>query len=98
MEMRVFRLMLVFVVFVLCGATAAAANNPVPLIYPLALSATAPGGPAFTLTVNGTGFVSGATVNWNGAALTTTFVSSSQVTAAVPAADIASPGTAEITV
>src|SRR5205807_3903991 len=52
----------------------------------------------FTLTVNGTNFVSTSTVNWNGAALTTTFGSSTQLTAAVPASLIANAGTASITV
>src|SRR5215472_18677044 len=98
MRSAFFRSVLIFLAVLVIGATAAAQNHPVPLIYPLAPSATVPGGPAFTLTVNGTGFVSGAVVNWNGTALTTTFVSSSQVTAAVPAANIASAGTAEISV
>src|SRR5207245_98808 len=35
---------------------------------------------------------------WNGTALPTTFVSSSEVQAAVPAADVADEGTASITV
>jgi FG-GAP-like repeat/Putative Ig domain len=77
----------------------AAAGNPVPFVnQPLVPSSTAPGGSAFTLTVNGSGFISGATVNFNGTALTTTFVSGSQLTASVPAASIASAGTASITV
>jgi hypothetical protein len=50
------------------------------------------------LTVNGTNFVSTSIVNWNGAALTTTFVSSTQLTATVSATLIANPGTASITV
>ena len=83
----------------LCLCYGAAAQNPVPIIYqPLAPAATRPGGPGFTLTVNGTGFVSGAVVDWNGSARETTFVSSSQVTAAITAADIANAGTAVITV
>jgi hypothetical protein len=52
----------------------------------------------FTLTVNGTNFTSDAVVNWNGAAQTTTFVSATQLTAAIPAAQAAFPGTASITV
>ncbi len=56
------------------------------------------GSPAFTLTVNGTNFVSGSTVRWNGANRTTTFVNSSQLTAAIPASDIVTSGTASITV
>lgn len=74
-------------------------TNPVPMINePVNPAAIAPGGAAFTLTVNGTGFVSGAVVNWNGTAQTTTFVSSSQITASIAASNIASPGTASITV
>ncbi|MGD0696242.1 MAG: FG-GAP-like repeat-containing protein [Terriglobia bacterium] len=73
--------------------------NAVPLInQPLVPTAALPGGPDFTLTVNGTGFVSGANVKWNGAALATTLVSSSQLTAAVPASDIATAGTASVSV
>jgi hypothetical protein len=79
------------------GALAQA--HPVPLInQPLAPAAALPGGAGFTLTVNGTGFASGAEVRWNGTALATTFVSASQLTAAVPASNVASAGTASITV
>ena len=60
-------------------------------------SATA-GGPAFTLTVNGTNFVTGAVVRWNTTALMTTLVSPSQLTATVPETLIASAGSATITV
>src|SRR5947207_2148333 len=74
-------------------------TNPVPLInQPLVPDATAPGGAGFTLTMNGTGFVSGSVVNWNGDARATTFVSSSQLTASILAPDIAGPSTASVTV
>jgi len=77
----------------------ALAQNPVPFVnLPLVPDATAPGGPEFTLTVNGTGFVSGAVVDWNGSLLATQFVSRSQLTATVPAAYVASAGTASVTV
>lgn len=73
--------------------------NPMPFISePLVPTAKKPGGVSFTLTVNGSGFVSGAKVNWNGTALATTFVSKSKLTATVPAADIATAGTARVTV
>ena len=61
-------------------------------------SSAAAGGPAFTLTVNGSNFVSGSVVRWNGATRTTTFVSATQLTAAIPAADVAAAGTALVTV
>jgi len=56
------------------------------------------GSEPFTLTVNGTGFSSGAVINWNGTPLATTFISVTQVTGAVPANLVASPGIVIITV
>jgi outer membrane protein assembly factor BamB len=56
------------------------------------------GGPTFVLTVLGQGFVPSAVVQWNGVALQTTYVSELQLQAQVPASDIASVGTAAITV
>ena len=73
-------------------------NNPVPAITTWSPASAAPGGPAFTLTVIGSNFVSGAEVRWNGALRTTTFVSATQLTAAILAADIATAGTASLTV
>lgn len=52
----------------------------------------------FTLTVNGTNFTSDAVVHWNGAAEPTTFVSATQLTAAIPATAAPFPGTAGVTV
>ncbi len=77
----------------------ARAGNPVPFISnPLVPTSVAPGSGALTLTVNGGGFVSGATVNRNGQALVTAFVSNTKLTAAIPASDTANAGSAEITV
>jgi uncharacterized protein (TIGR03437 family) len=61
-------------------------------------ASAAAGGAAFTLTVSGSNFVSGAVVRWNGNALATTFVSATQLTAAVPTSLIATAGTGTITV
>ncbi|HXA00153.1 MAG TPA: FG-GAP-like repeat-containing protein [Candidatus Dormibacteraeota bacterium] len=77
---------------------AMATSNPVPFLNPLQPAAVAPGGAAFTLTVTGTGFVAGSTVDWNGSPRTTTFVNSSKLTASIYAADIVASGTATITV
>ena len=83
----------------LATAGVALAQNPRPLIYqPLVPDTKIPGAAAFTLTVNGTGFVSGAAVNWNGSPLATTFVSGSRLTASVPASDVAEAETASVTV
>jgi IPT/TIG domain-containing protein len=64
-----------------------------PTITQLSPSSMPAGSAAFTLTVSGMNFASGAVVFWNGGALTTTFVSSSKLTAAIPMADIANAGT-----
>ena len=56
------------------------------------------GGPAFTLTVNGSNFLSGAKVRWNGSDRTTTFVSATQLRANILAADVATAGTVPVTV
>jgi hypothetical protein len=56
------------------------------------------GDPGFTLTITGTGFVSGATVLWNGASRTTGFVSSTRLTATIPSSDLTVAGSANVTV
>ena len=76
-----------------------AAANPVPLInQPLNPGAVIPGGAALNLTVNGTGFVAGSEVKWNGNARATSVISDSRLTATILAADIASFNTASVTV
>ena len=73
-------------------------NNPVPTLTNISPNSAFKGDPAFTLTITGTNFVPGSVVRWNGADRTTTFVSSTQLTAALPATDLASDGTANVTV
>jgi hypothetical protein len=70
-----------------------------PVIASLNPSTATAGGAAFTLTVNGTGFVSGAQVQWNGTPLaSSTFVNPTELTAQVAASLIATAGTAAVTV
>jgi hypothetical protein len=79
----------------------ATAQNPVPLInQPLVPDAIAPASQplGFTLTVNGTGFVSNSVVRWDGIPRSTTFVSSSRLTARILTLDFMRPGTASVTV
>lgn len=76
----------------------AAAGNPVPAVSSLAPSSAQAGGASFTLTVNGSGFQSNSVVQWNGTTRITTFVSATQLTAAITSGDIASAGTASVTV
>jgi hypothetical protein len=81
------------------AASLARADNPVPLVnQPLIPSAVARGSAAFTLQVNGTGFVQGAVVHWNGAPLLTKFISRSELQASVNAARVSKRQTVTITV
>ena len=72
--------------------------NALPLISSLSPSSALAGAGAFTLTVNGNYFLNTSKVRWNGADRTTTFVNTRQLLASVTAADVASVGTANITV
>lgn len=73
-------------------------DNPAPLINSLSPPSAPIGGPGFTLTVNGSRFVPGSVVRWNGDTRPTVFVSSSQVQASIPAGDLVGAGAAQITV
>jgi trimeric autotransporter adhesin len=73
-------------------------KNPIPVLTALSPTTATAGGPAFTLTVTGSGYVSGSVVLWNGAARPTTYVSRTQISAAIAASDIASAGTAQVSV
>jgi hypothetical protein len=77
----------------------AAPGNPVPFLnQTLAPTSASPGVARLGLGVSGAGFVSGATVNWNGAPLPTTFVDSGHLAVVVPPANVAAAGTAAVTV
>src|SRR5580704_6741393 len=85
-----------------CGGGSKSLGNqpppPTPTITTISPNSAVAGGPAFTLTLNGTNFVASSMVNFGGAAPTATFVNSTQLTAAIPAASIASTGTPAVTV
>ena len=75
--------------------------NPTPAITSVSPASANSGDPTFTLTVNGSGFLNGASLSLMDSlnastSLTTTFVSSTQVTAVVPASAILFPGTYEL--
>jgi hypothetical protein len=86
------------------GSSAGAAFTiypPPPTITSLSSTSTVATGATFTLTINGTNFLPGAGVTvakWNSTALATTYVSSTLLTAVVPATLIANPVTASISV
>ncbi len=93
-------LVCVFSVMAACSGDSSheKSNNPAPVLNSVSPTSATVGGAAFTLTANGSRFVTGSIVQLNGAARATTYVSNAQLTAAIPAADLASTGVAQVTV
>jgi hypothetical protein len=63
-------------------------KSPVPTITALVPISATEGGPDFTLTINGTNFVDGAMLFWNGQARPTSFANSSQIQATIYGSDL----------
>lgn len=80
------------------GTAAITLNNPVPVMTSLSPTITTVGSPPFILTVTGTGFVGSSLARWNGLARATTFISRTQLEAAITAGDVAAEGTLSVTV
>lgn len=80
------------------SGTGVVANNPIPTTTSISPTSATAGDSALTLTVNGTNFVSGSVVQWEGSALATTFVSATQLKAAVPAANLIKDDTVSVAV
>jgi uncharacterized protein (TIGR03437 family) len=68
------------------------------ILNSLAPSAATAGGPGFTLTAGGGGFVPGSVLQWNGSGLPTIFVGATRLTGYVAAGLVADAGTAAIAV
>jgi hypothetical protein len=66
---------------------------PAPSITSTSPAAATAGGNQFLLTVNGNDFRHNSVVNWSGSFVVTAFVSTHQLFAVIPAADIAQSGT-----
>jgi hypothetical protein len=66
--------------------------NPTPTLATVNPNGIAAGSTGFTLTVTGTGFVTGAVVQVDGSPRPTTFASATQLLAALPAADLTTAG------
>ena len=80
------------------GGSSGPPANPAPALTAISPTTATRGGAAFTLTANGSNFVSGSAIEWNGSALSTTLVSPTQLTAQISADLISVAGTENITV
>jgi hypothetical protein len=77
----------------------AGGSNPVPALAAIAPTSAVAGSGALTLTLTGSNFIAASEVRWNGSPLAAvTYVSSTSLTATVPAGLLAAPGTASVTV
>jgi len=72
--------------------------TPVPSLTSISPSSVATGSAAFTLMVNGSNFINGSVVRINGSDRATTYVSGTQLSAAIPSSDVASAASLTITV
>jgi hypothetical protein len=85
-----------------CGYSKPATTPPqpgtMPAIAQLTPASTAAGSGDFPLTVQGTNFNSNAVVKFNGAAMATTFDSTTEVKATIPAGAVTTTGIAKVTV
>lgn len=84
------------------GGTSAGANltvlYPAPVMGSISPTSVVVGSAATTITVTGSAFEPISTVDWNGSALSTTFVSGTTLKATVPASDLASTASVQVTV
>lgn len=78
--------------------TITSATSSGPFLSSLSPNSVVAGGSSVNLTVNGSGFIVGAEVLWNGSPLSTTEISAYQLLASVPSSFVQSAGTAIITV
>src|SRR5215469_15285649 len=72
--------------------------NLVPAITSLSPNSATQGGNALSVTITGYNFMSSSSAQWNGSARTTTYSSSTQLQVQLTAADIATPGSAAVSV
>ena len=69
-----------------------------PVLFTVSPASAAAGGPAVNITATGVGFTRNDVLTFNAAALATTYVSSTALTAAIPAASLRTAGTATVQV
>jgi hypothetical protein len=74
------------------------APNPAPTIASLTPATAVAGSAQVTMTVNGTGFTNASVASFNGIVLATTLVTSTQLTAVVPASALTTAGTFAVAV
>lgn len=94
--------MFVLASLIACGGStepgAGDPESPVPHLTAISPEGATAGGPAFALTVTGTGFTSGTRVRWAGSERPTTYKGTTSLIADIAAADLSVPGAKSVTV
>lgn len=80
------------------GATGQPTNKLVPVLSSISPTTKVAGAAAFVLTATGSNFAPGAQINWGGQYLKTTYVSSTTLTADIPATLVQSAATVPVKV
>ncbi|MGH8247729.1 MAG: IPT/TIG domain-containing protein, partial [Gammaproteobacteria bacterium] len=78
--------------------TGGASNNPAPALASLSPNNAAAGSGGLQLTVFGSNFLGGSVVRWNNSDRQTTFIDKTTLKAAIPASDLATGGSVNVTV
>ncbi len=94
-------LLCVVVLFAVSSVARAQKSTTKPTISSFSPTSVTGGSASFTLTVNGSNYVSGAVIQWAGSSsgsISTTVVSSAQLTATIPSTLITAAGTAQVSV
>lgn len=103
-QISVFSCVLLTSLLAACGGGAGTSGGgggtpqDTPALSALAPSSTTAGASAVSLVLYGSNFENGATVQWNGTALSSSWVSATEMTATIPVSDFASAGSANVTV
>ncbi len=80
------------------GGGGSVTNNPVPSISSLSPTQQAAGSQSQKLTINGSGFISGSTMTYNGVAHAATYGGATQLSTTLSASDLANAGTFPVVV
>ena len=80
------------------SAVAASTLNPVPVLGSISPTSAIAGGAALNLTANGSSFLASSIIKWNGTPLPTSVISGQQLTAVIPASDLALAGIAQVSI
>ncbi len=72
--------------------------NPIPVLNSISPASAQAGAAATTITLSGANFVTASSATWNGQTLTSTYQSTTTITAQIPISDLQTAGSAQIAV